>query len=146
MQSSWVKKFDAGQRNPYPEKQAKALPCTSSSAWYRSCQSACADLKALGHQVLLCFPQRFGRGVHPTEQPQSSSPVCSALTARLCHSGEESTGTRANSYRQQNKDSFFGVRVEEMQTASFPVKTPKGKMSSLLYELTGSPHPVAASW
>lgn len=71
----------------------------------------------------------------PLSNPRAPPQVCSALTARLCHSEEESTGTQANSHRQQNRDSFFGVGVEEIQTASLPVKTPKGKMSSLLYEL-----------
>lgn len=38
--------------------------------------------------------------------------------------GQEPTVTGS-----RRKDSFFGVRVEETQTASFPVKTLKGKMS-----------------
>lgn len=99
-----------------------------------------ADLKALGHQVLLCFPRRFGRGAEPSEQPQSCSPACPALTARLCHSQEEeSTGARAHSHRQQNKDSFFGLRAGEMQSAPLPAKTPQGKVSSLWCELTHLP-------
>lgn len=66
--------------------------------------------------------------------------MCPALPARLCHSQEEKgTGAQANSHRQQNKDSFFGLGVEEMQTASLPAKTPQGKVSSLWCELTDLP-------
>lgn len=111
-----------------------AVPCTDLSV--HMCW-----LEALDHQVLLCFPRRFGRGLHPTEQPQ-----CALHSQQGCATQEESTGTWANSHRHQNKDSFFGVGVEELQTAYFPAKTPKGKMSSLLCELTGSPHPLAAPW
>lgn len=125
--SRWVKKFDAGQRNPYPEQEVKASPCLGHILPVNS-----ADMKALGHQVLLCCPRRFGRGAEPSEQPQSCSPACPALTARLCHS--QGTGARAHSHGQQNKDSCFGLRLGEMQTAPLPAKTPPGKVSSLWCE------------
>lgn len=112
MQSSWVKKFDAGQRNPYPEKQAKALPCTSSSAWYRSRQSTRADLKTLGHQVLLCFPRRFGRHVHPTEQPQSSTPgvLCTHSKAVPLRGGEHRNTSQQPQAAEQGQLLWGGNR------------------------------------
>lgn len=44
------------------------------------------------------------------------------------HVGERSTGTGTNSRRQLKKEGeLLWVGEEEVQTAAFPVKTPKGK-------------------
>lgn len=96
------------------------------------CQWTCVELKVLGHQVFLCFHRKSQRGVHHPEHHQSSTLLRSVAASRLCHAckrrghgqGQEPTGTGS-----RMKDSFFGVGVEEMQTASFPVKKLKGKMS-----------------
>lgn len=97
MQSSWVKKFDAGQRNPYPEQQVKdparicikstepegfgppGAPVLSQEVWKGCAPHRAAPQYAL-HCQQGCAPQEEGTG---TQGHQPTATGSRARTASL---------------------------------------------------------------